>query len=135
MAYAVTADVSSDLKRLTAFGASTVPTTTEVTAYLDEISSDMDAKMQAVGIIVPVTDSGKLKVLKTICVNGAAARVFRVLNGEAEAAMVRQGLYDDAMARIMKNPGIIASAQSSASAPSGSTAQETRPFSRDSKDW
>ena len=134
MAYCAHADVSAQLKRLTLSGTS-APTTTEVGTYADLISADMDSRMQAVGITVPVTDATKLNVLKPIAVNGVIAMILRAVQSVAENAAEYQRLYDEAMDRIMAAPAIIQNTQSSGAYPTGSTAQETRPFRRDEQDW
>ena len=133
-AYCTYSDVAAQLKRVT-ISATSSPTQTEVGGYADLVTADMDSKMQAVGITCPVTDATKLVVLKQISVNGVVAVLLRAIQADLDEAEMRQKLYDDALAQIMKTPAIIQSAQGSGGGPSGSTAQTTRPFRRDEQDW
>ena len=133
-AYCTHSDVSAQLKRLTLSGTSS-PTQTEVGGYADLVTADMDSRMQAAGVTCPVTDATKLVVLKQVAVNGVIAIILRAIQMNLDEAAERQRLYDEALDRIAENPSIVQSAQSNGAYPTGSTAQETRPFRRDEQDW
>lgn len=133
MAYCTYADVQSQMRRVY-FDATSVPTADEVTAYIVLVDADIDAKLSGVGLVVPVTDSAKLPILKQISINGAAALVCRGAQMEAEEAATRQKLYDDALKGIMANPAIIAT--SGGAGPKGSASTLTdRIFIRDERQW
>jgi hypothetical protein len=83
------------------------PTIIIVTGFTDEVSADMDAKMQSAGINLPITNTDKLLILKSIAVNGVKAEIFRSVNNQIEEAEQSQKLYDDAMKNIINNPSII----------------------------
>ena len=110
MSYCVYTDVSAQLKRLTeGFTASTVPTATEVTAYIGAVDAIIDAKIASAGVPLPVTNVTSLLVLKQISINRAAAMVCRALQMEEEEGKVRQKLFDDALVDIVAHPTILAS--------------------------
>ncbi len=132
MAYCTYSDVQSQMKRVY-FDATSVPTATEVTAYIALVDADIDAKLSGVGLVVPVTDAAKLPILKQISINGAAALVCRGTQMEPEEAATRQKLYDNALKEIMANPAIIAS--SASVGPKGSVTTVDRPFIRDERQW
>ena len=109
MAYCATTDVIRELPNVTIDG-TTKPSTTEVDQFCTDIDAEMDARMRAVGLIVPVTDADGLAVLKPIAVNGVKAKVLRathIQDGEDGQAMTYEELYQSAMQRIENNPSII----------------------------
>ena len=109
MAYCATTDVIRELPNVTIDG-TTKPSTTEVDQFCTDIDAEMDARMRAVGLIVPVTDADGLAVLKPIAVNGVKAKVLRathIQDGEDGQAVTYEELYQSAMQRIENNPSII----------------------------
>lgn len=105
--YCVTADIVRELPSIT-IGVSTKPSTAEVTQFCSDITADMDARMRAVGILVPITDTELLKILNPIAINGVKAKVIRAnVEGVQDTATIYETLYQDAMRRIEQRPSII----------------------------
>lgn len=115
MAYCTWQDVNAKMQEIE-IDANSNPNITEVTEFINEISADMDAKMQSAGITVPVTDADKLLVLKPIAVNGVKAEVLRSV-GQYEDAESLQKLYDAAMNSIINNPAIIEAEEATTTSP------------------
>ena len=134
--YCAVADVQLELQHLT-ISVSTKPTSTQVTTWCGEVTADMDARFNAVGITVQVSDSGKLKVVKAISVNWVMWKILESLNVESAAAGRRKKSYDDAMRNIEKNPSIIEETSVVSSPPAGASAGNagSRAFTRSGKDW
>jgi hypothetical protein len=109
MPYCTTADVLKQLA-LSEISATSDPSITDVDQYCIDISAEMDARMRAVGVALPVTDADRLIHLNEVAVNGVAAKVLRaktVKGGDPEWADTYQGLYDAKMARIVERPAIV----------------------------
>ncbi|KKL20946.1 hypothetical protein LCGC14_2450380 [marine sediment metagenome] len=106
MAYCTVADLAGSFKRIT-FDATSEPTSVEATVFCDEVSIEMDATMQTLGITVPVAATNPLVIAKTIAINGSLARVLRSVEMEIEAAVMYQGLFDKAMKSIIDRPEIM----------------------------
>lgn len=135
MAYCDVYDVQAELPYIT-ISASTEVTTTEVEQFCEDIEADMDSRMRAVGITVPVTDSTALEFLLPIAVNGVKAKLLRALRmqeGDGDRAQVYEELYQAAMARIEANPAIVREDEAPGS-PEGS-AREATPFTRGGYEW
>jgi len=115
MAYCTWQDVSAKMQEIE-ISADSNPNITEVNGFIDEVSADMDVRMQSVGIDVPVTLADKLLVIRPIAVNGSKAEVLRSV-GMYEEAKAVQGLYEDAMNRIVDNPTIIQAEETVSQAP------------------
>lgn len=126
-------DITAKLQHLT-LTASSNPTITEVTDMIDDIEAEMDARFQAAGITVPITDSDKIKVVTPIAINGVCAEVLRSIDMEGEAAATRQELYEKAMKNIEKYPAILEETSVAYASPEGSSAG-ARPFRRNGRDW
>lgn len=133
MAYCTYSDIQQKLQNIT-LDATSDPSTAEVTEFCDQVSADMDAKMNAVGVATPVTDSEKLKVLKRISTNGVLAEVYRSINAEDEASERYQVLYDKAMGDIMKSPDIMGTAVNEES-PSHGFGEPSARYSRTGEPW
>jgi hypothetical protein len=89
---------------------STKPSKSEVDQFCSDVTAEMDARLRAVGIAVPVTDADLLKVLKPISVNGVKAKVLRAKQleeGEGERSAVFEELYQQALGRIEDRPSIL----------------------------
>jgi hypothetical protein len=106
MAYCLIADIQAKIQ-YTVFSATTNPTDTQVTAFCDDITQDMDEKFQTVGIAVPITDADKLKLLKRIACFGVLAEFYRSVDEMTEKAKMYQDLYDKAIKNILNNPDIL----------------------------
>lgn len=53
------------------------PSEAEVQEWMEQVEGYVNARLKGAGISLPITDSDGLKVLKLICSNLTAARVFR----------------------------------------------------------
>ncbi len=107
MAYATIAQLQSHIQELT-FSGSSKPTTTEVNNWLDEVSDEMDVKMRAAGVTVPVTTpANAMHYLERIVIAGVLARVFSSIQMESEEAAVRRLEFDAEMDRIVNNPALV----------------------------
>ena len=131
--YCAVADVQLELQHLTLSG-STKPTTTQVTTWCGEVTADMDARFNAVGITTQVSDASKLKVVKATAVNWVMWKILEALNVESDAAGRRKKSYDDSMKNIEKHPSIIEETSTVVSTPAGASAGE-RPFTRGGNNW
>lgn len=99
-------DISSRMKNWT-FSASSNPTTVEVESFIDEVETEVDARLNAAGVIVPVTNTDKVKVVGRIVTNGVIAEILRSVNIEDEDAAGYQERYESGLRAIEKNPAII----------------------------
>ena len=107
--YCLTDDVIRELPNIT-IDATTKPSPSEVDQFCADITAEMDARMRAVGITVPVDDEDLLKVLKPIAINGVKAKVLRAKQleeGDEERASTFEELYQSAMERIERRPSIL----------------------------
>ena len=83
MAYAALADVQAVNPKRT-YGASTTPTTTQVTAFIDDIAAEIDSVLSARGLATPVTEPASfLAHLTHVNAVGAAARAEFAMFPEA----------------------------------------------------
>lgn len=105
MAYCTWQDVNAKMQEIE-IDANSNPNITEVNVFIDEISADMDARMQSAGITVPVTDADKLLVLKPIAVKGVIGEVLCSVGQYEDAEKIKE-LYESAITRIVENPSII----------------------------
>jgi hypothetical protein len=137
MAYCVYTDVASQLKRITdAFGSTSTPTSTEVTAFIALIDAEIDSRIGGAGIVVPVVGTSALARLKQISINGTAALVCRAVQMDSEEAKVRQDLFDKAIEEIIAKPSSLgATSGVSVLGVAGSTAEDPRPFTRTDAQW
>jgi len=71
MAYCVLADVKAKCQRLP-MDATSKPTLTEVTQFIDDCSEEIDGILTTLGYVVPATGTKTLKLLRKICSDGAA---------------------------------------------------------------
>ena len=120
MSYCQTTDVASELPRIT-IDATTEPTMGEVDGWCEEISAEMDGRLAAAGITVPVTappaHARATLWLKRIAVCGVAARVLRALqfgdepDGRADWYEMK---YDGDLGRIESKPALLSDAAGSA---------------------
>lgn len=91
MAYATTSDVQAVLGAKYTLGASSKPTTSEVSAWLDRMAADLNSALETGGYsTVPLTGSNDLLVAKDFTANAAALRVLYT----AWAGQVPQGLAE-----------------------------------------
>lgn len=123
MAYCNWKDVQEKMQQIN-IKEDSKPSIKEVSQFADEISKDMDSRFVAAGIILPVTASDKLIVLKTIAVNGTKAEVLRSVGRNPEGAAALQKLYNDAIKRIEMNPSILNPEQKTGSGPGYSPGPE-----------
>jgi hypothetical protein len=103
MSYCVVADVEK-LTSLT-YGATTTPTTTEVSAIIAEISSEIDVVLTLFGYSLPITDATDLSFLKMLSSVGSAAASDRATfsagnEGEHTNARTLQERYDRILTAI-----------------------------------
>lgn len=78
MAYASTSDVQTRLGALFTIGASTKPSTSEVSAWLDQISALIDMHLRRAGYgTIPATGTNDALALKMVVADYAARRVIR----------------------------------------------------------
>jgi hypothetical protein len=134
MPYATVDNLNAQLQHVT-ISDSSDPTSAEVTQMILEVENEMNARFNAVGITVPVTDSDKLEVVKAISINGGIAKVLRSIEIESEGAMIHQRLFEEAMKNIEKRPQIIEETSQIYQAPGGSEERGTPRFSREGNEW
>jgi hypothetical protein len=135
--YCTTADVVRELPNIK-IDASTKPSTTEVEQFCSDITAEMDARMRAVGITIPVTDSDLLQVLKPIAVNGVKAKILRskqLEEGDEERAATFEELYQGALERIERRPSILRE-EDEPGQPQGTEREDTDiRFTRTGEEW
>lgn len=137
MAYCIHEDVQLNLQYLE-LTENSKPTIGEVDVFCDQVSSDMNSRMEVAGISLPVSDEDKLDLLKKIAVDGVTARVFRSLNTEAAlmSSKAYQVEYDKSMGNIEANPRIIDGVKNSASPGYFITPPERkRKYNREGRNW
>ncbi|MBN2531893.1 MAG: hypothetical protein JXB88_03320 [Spirochaetales bacterium] len=132
--YCDISDVQKRIQHIT-FSPTSRPSDTDITDFCEVISEEMDGKMQAVGIVLPVTDPSKLKILKKIAIDGVAAQVYRSVEMESDIAEVYQDLYEKAMKQIMERPAIISQSNTAQTGVSYFKDTSERHFKREEKDW
>jgi hypothetical protein len=135
--YCTKDDVIRELPNIEITG-STKPSEDEVTQFCSDITAEMDARMRAVGITVPVEDEDLLKVLKPIAINGVKAKVLRAKQleeGDEERAQTFEDLYQAALERIERRPSIVRE-EDEPGQPQGTERNDSDiPFSRTREDW
>ncbi len=109
MAYCSVGNITGSYRRIELNNTSE-PTADEANVFCDEVSVEMDATFQTLGITVPVTAANPLKVARAIAINGAIARILRSVDMEIEAAVMYQELFDKAMKNIVSRPEILGTA-------------------------
>lgn len=77
MAYSVYGDVSSEFKGM-AFGASTTPTSTEVTEFIAQADAEIDARL-GVKYVTPISGTKSLVICKILSIKISAQRVRDVI--------------------------------------------------------
>jgi hypothetical protein len=86
MAYATSSEVQGAIAKFT-IGASTKPSTTQLTVMLAEIDGYIDSILAAKGVVVPVTAPAYFtQALQSIGVAGVAARVLKSMFPDAVGA-------------------------------------------------
>lgn len=106
MPYCATTDVQKKVQNTT-FTLTTQPSTTQIDAFCEEISDEMDVRMQACSVTIPVVNPDKLEYLRLIATHGVLAIVYRTISVETDKSGEYQRLYDKALEAICKNPSII----------------------------
>lgn len=135
MAYCDSYDVQAELPYITV-DETTEVTTVELEQFCADIAADMDTRMRAVGIPVPVADVTALDFLLPISVNGVKAKLLRALRfkeGDEDRAATYEQLYQDAMRRIEANPAMVREDENPGQ-PEGSV-RSAPPFTRDGVEW
>lgn len=106
--YASTSDVTARLPGRT-FGASTSPSTTDISGWIDTAEARLESALASVGITVPVTATRGIEVLKELAIDYAEGRVRRGLASAGGDADNEDGQdlitrFNDAIASIEGNP-------------------------------
>ena len=133
MAYCSVGNVTGSFKRIS-LDATSDPTRDEVVVYCDEISLEMDARIQTLGITVPITSTDEVKTLRKIAVNGVIAQILRSVEMEVESATMYQNLYDKKMKNIVESPGMLDTVISEDS-PGFQEERQDRNFKMGEKAW
>lgn len=135
MAYCTWHDVQEKMQQITITDTSK-PTEDDITKFSEEITEEMDSILGASGINLPVTDTGKLKILRSIAVNGVKAEALKAVSKNLDESMALRKLYDSALKRIIDNPDIINSTESIAQGPGyGQSSNTVERFERGLKQW
>jgi hypothetical protein len=145
--YCGVGEVAAELPHLT-INATSKPTMAQVTTWCGEVTAEMDAHFAAAGIVVPVTNAAKLKVVKQIAIYGVAARIMIALEvvGGGKAldynTMYRQRLKDidanPAMLSVAASKGTITSLDpgiEETGSPGDEDYNNGRAFQRQSRQW
>lgn len=107
MPYTTTDKIQDDLQGLT-LASDSQPTVANVEEWIVALSGEMDQRMQAAGVDVPVTGpQGALDYLERICVAGVLARIYGSIQTEADERELRLAEYNTEMERIAANPAIV----------------------------
>ena len=133
--YCAVTDVQTNMQNFSTFSESTDPSSTEVETFCGQITAEINARMNAVGITTPVTDTEKLKLLKLISLDGVIALVLNSLEMESEEGARRQQRYDAALKRIEKAPAIIEETSEAFVTVGSSGETADRPFKRGEQVW
>jgi hypothetical protein len=132
--YCVSDDVIRELPEVT-IDSTTKPSKTEVDQFCSDVTAEMDARLRAVGISVPVTDADLLKVVKPIAVNGAKAKVLRAKEEEDERAATFEELYQSALGRIEARPSILRETESPGQPEGTARDDDDIRFTRTGDEW
>ena len=103
MAYCTYSDVDA-LMSVTHDGSS-VPTSTNVTAFTVDVSAEIDGVAQAAGYVVPITGADGLALLNSYATMGAAVKAWHAgfQSSDAPANVVYwQKSYEDFLMRLRK---------------------------------
>lgn len=135
MAYCTYQDVQHNLQYLV-LKPDSKPSIDDVTAFCEQVAADIDARLNAAGISLPVENPGKLVLLGKIAADGVTARIFRSFNTEQalESAKAFQEEYDKAIQSITTDPLIIEAASLSASPGYLKTERENK-YQREDRNW
>lgn len=106
MAYAAISDIQGLMAKFT-IGASTKPTTTQVTTIITQVSAEIDSVIAGAGYAVPVmAPAWFLDALKILNGYGAASAVLRSMfpekSGAGEAAVAMESYYATQYQRGLK---------------------------------
>lgn len=134
MAYCTVADIQAKLQHVTIDDTSN-PSRAEVGEFIAQTDALVDARLNALGIATPVTDSDKLLVLKPIVVSGVVAEVLRSLEMESEEARSRQELFEGGLRTIERNPGILQTAEGGGAPGFHDASSDTRRFIAGREQW
>lgn len=122
MAYATHADIEAAVAgRSYAFGSTSKPTDAQVDTYCDQISQELDGYLEQAGYVVPVTDTGALKLLKLWCGYGViplvenASRPDRMKTDTVDLATQYRKMYEQAL-KTIQSKALNAPASAAASA-------------------
>ncbi|MDD4984188.1 MAG: hypothetical protein PHQ43_00165 [Dehalococcoidales bacterium] len=93
------------------FGASTVPTTTQVEAELDNVAAEINSELEMAGYTVPVNSTSYPTAHAYLAASnnyGAAARLLGTIpalsyNPEGDTDNSRQQMYENLLKRCLKN--------------------------------
>lgn len=116
----------------------TDPSTTQVQRMIADVDTEIDQKLQAVGVLVPVTDTDPLRIVKRLSIHGTLAEYYRAISMESDRATMYQKLYDEKMREIMKTPAIITAGGTSTLGTiggSGRPSSEAPAFERGGGQW
>ncbi len=133
MAYCSVGNITGHFKRIE-LDATSDPTSVEAAIFCDEVSVEMDATFQTLGITVPVTAANPLKICRTIALNGSTARILRSVDMESESAAVFQGLFKQAMKDIVSRPEILGTSVTE-NTPGHQEDLQDRRFHMDEREW
>lgn len=111
MPYATPANVASRLGGRS-IGASTAPTSDEVTAWIAEHEAELDGHLSAAGFTVPVSGASPLVIVRSKITAKVASRVLDTYGAgtdmeESDLAPRLQKEWDDFIALISERPGTI----------------------------
>ncbi len=133
MAYCTSSDLAVHTPKRT-YGASTTPTSTQVSTYCDMVSAEIDAVLEAKGYTVPVTSpTNFVNLLKYIASYGAAALAEHAMfpetseMGQTPSWKMLQAIYKDWLAKLADGTIIPASlSQGSASVGAASYGEQNQ---------
>lgn len=102
MTYCTLSEAKQLFPTLTISASGTVITTPQAEAVIDAIGREIDMHLRARGYALPVTDADALASLKTVCMYGSAAAVYKVvfpasdgIGGDGGAATFWEAKYQE----------------------------------------
>lgn len=137
MAYCTSADVLRELPNVS-IDSTTQPNSDDVTQFCTDIAAEIDARLRAVGITVPITDTDGLAVLRPLSVNGVKAKILRAKeleDSDQEQAAVYEQLYQDALERIERRPSMLRTEDSPGEVDGTSRDDDDIAFTRTGTEW
>lgn len=138
MAYTTTAELQKYVQGIT-FGVSSQPTSSEIGDIIDQVSNEMDVRMQSHGIGVPVTTpTNVMDYLERIAIAGVTARIYDAIDLEPERAVAKLEEFNAELGRIEETPSIIRATSSQQQAPGyndSSAAERTVRVKRHTDTW